>query len=220
MPASTLTENIKMQNSNGAPVRREVSRTQRPANSPGDTFSSPPPSASWGMHHNRRHTGSFGASSTGGPAPLAKLLKPFKEEDIKILLLENVNQTGKDILSQQGYQVESLKSSLPEDQLIEKIRCAARCAPLFLHIYTNSAKGHSCARNPFKDQADLSSSLSCQKPHRGRVLLHRHQPSRPNLRPATWHLRLQLTLLKFPISRRTRHRRNNLSSTPIGRPQQ
>src|ERR1700761_7940151 len=58
--------------------------------------------------------------STTGPQP--KQLKPFREEDIKILLLENVNQTGKDILQEQGYQVESLKSSLPEDQLIEKIR--------------------------------------------------------------------------------------------------
>ncbi len=43
--------------------------------------------------------------------------------DVKILLLENVNQTGRDILHQQGYQVEALKSSLAEDQLIEKIRC-------------------------------------------------------------------------------------------------
>ncbi|TDZ22827.1 D-3-phosphoglycerate dehydrogenase 1 [Colletotrichum orbiculare MAFF 240422] len=40
----------------------------------------------------------------------------------RILLLENVNQTGKDILTEQGYQVEALKTSLPEDQLIEKIR--------------------------------------------------------------------------------------------------
>ena len=73
---------------------------------------------------NRAQTGSFPASAAG-TAPLAKLLKPFKEEDIKILLLENVNKTGKDILSQQGYQVESLKSSLPEDQLIEKIKYVA-----------------------------------------------------------------------------------------------
>ncbi|KAJ9300297.1 hypothetical protein DTO271G3_2414 [Paecilomyces variotii] len=56
------------------------------------------------------------------PQPAAKQLKPFATEDIKILLLENVNQTGRDILSKQGYQVEFLKSSLPEDQLIEKIR--------------------------------------------------------------------------------------------------
>lgn len=39
-----------------------------------------------------------------------------------MLLLENVNQTGQDILRKQGYQVEALKSSLPEDELIEKIR--------------------------------------------------------------------------------------------------
>ncbi|KAJ5474820.1 hypothetical protein N7475_004386 [Penicillium sp. IBT 31633x] len=56
------------------------------------------------------------------PVVNAKHLKPFATEDIKVLLLENVNQTGRDILSQQGYQVEFLKSSLSEDQLIEKIR--------------------------------------------------------------------------------------------------
>lgn len=55
-------------------------------------------------------------------AAAAKQLKPFNTEDVKILLLENVNQTGRDILKGQGYQVEFLKSSLPEDQLIEKIR--------------------------------------------------------------------------------------------------
>lgn len=55
-----------------------------------------------------------------GAAP--KQLKPFREQDIKILLLENVNQTGRDILQGQGYQVEFMKSSLPEDQLIEKIK--------------------------------------------------------------------------------------------------
>ncbi|KAK3951246.1 hypothetical protein QBC32DRAFT_239779 [Pseudoneurospora amorphoporcata] len=51
-----------------------------------------------------------------------KQLKPFNTEDIKILLLENVNQTGQEILKAQGYQVEFLKTSLPEDQLIEKIK--------------------------------------------------------------------------------------------------
>lgn len=56
------------------------------------------------------------------PLANAKHLKPFATEDIKVLLLENVNQTGREILSQQGYQVEFMKSSLPEDQLIEKIR--------------------------------------------------------------------------------------------------
>lgn len=49
-------------------------------------------------------------------------LKPFNTEDIKILLLENVNQIGQDILRKPGYQVESLESSLPEGQLIVKIK--------------------------------------------------------------------------------------------------
>lgn len=55
-------------------------------------------------------------------AAAAKQLKPFDTSAIKVLLLENVNQTGRDILEKQGYQVEAYKSSLPEDQLIEKIR--------------------------------------------------------------------------------------------------
>ena len=69
-----------------------------------------------------------GSALTNRTIPLAnaKHLKPFATEDIKVLLLENVNQTGRDILTQQGYQVEVLKSSLPEDELIEKIRLEAR----------------------------------------------------------------------------------------------
>ncbi|KAJ6127483.1 hypothetical protein N7523_003095 [Penicillium sp. IBT 18751x] len=74
-------------------------------------------------------TASFHSPSSSGsalqriiPVLNAKHLKPFATEDIKVLLLENVNQAGRDILSAQGYQVEFLKSSLPEDQLIEKIR--------------------------------------------------------------------------------------------------
>ncbi|KAI5304707.1 D-3-phosphoglycerate dehydrogenase 2 [Ascosphaera atra] len=63
--------------------------------------------------------GTITAHPTSGTA---KQLKPFATEDIKILLLENVNQTGRDILKEQGYQVEFHKSSLPEDELIEKIR--------------------------------------------------------------------------------------------------
>lgn len=52
-----------------------------------------------------------------------KLLKPFIAEDIKILLLENVNQSGQQLLREQGYHVEALKTSLPEAELIEKIKC-------------------------------------------------------------------------------------------------
>ncbi|KAI1809167.1 D-3-phosphoglycerate dehydrogenase 1 [Poronia punctata] len=74
--------------------------------SPTATFHSPP--------------SSFGGALARRGLP--KQLKPFNTQDIKILLLENVNQSGKDILTGQGYQVEALKTSLPEDQLIEKIR--------------------------------------------------------------------------------------------------
>ena len=51
-----------------------------------------------------------------------KVLKPFLTGDIKILLLENVNQTAINIFQNHGYQVEFYKSSLPEDELIEKIK--------------------------------------------------------------------------------------------------
>lgn len=65
-------------------------------------------------------------SSPFSPRALAaassKQLKPFNTGDVRILLLENVNQTAQDILRAQGYQVESYKASLPEDELIEKIR--------------------------------------------------------------------------------------------------
>lgn len=49
-------------------------------------------------------------------------LKPFDTADIKILLLENVNQTALDAFDGQNYQVKFHKSSLPEDELIEAIR--------------------------------------------------------------------------------------------------
>ncbi|EKD13465.1 D-isomer specific 2-hydroxyacid dehydrogenase [Drepanopeziza brunnea f. sp. 'multigermtubi' MB_m1] len=78
--------------------------------SPTAAFHSPPP-----------NTG--GANLNPNPAQSApKQLKPFNTTDIKILLLENVNESGKQILTAQGYQVEALKTSLPEDELIEKIR--------------------------------------------------------------------------------------------------
>lgn len=62
-----------------------------------------------------------------GIAAKMKQLKPFATEDIRILLLENINQTGREILVMQGYQVEFLKTSLPEDELIQKIRLSSFC---------------------------------------------------------------------------------------------
>ena len=88
----------------------KVSPTISRATSPSAHFQSP--SSSFPMSY-----GSRAAASTA-----AKHLKPFATEDVKILLLENVNVTGREILAEQGYQVEFLKTSLPEDELIERIR--------------------------------------------------------------------------------------------------
>ncbi|KIW09382.1 uncharacterized protein PV09_00277 [Verruconis gallopava] len=70
------------------------------------------------------HPSSFTSQSPGltRTVTTSKTLKPFNTKDIKVLLLENVNKTGQDILREQGYQVEALKTSLKEDELIEKIR--------------------------------------------------------------------------------------------------
>ncbi|OAA64620.1 d-3-phosphoglycerate dehydrogenase [Niveomyces insectorum RCEF 264] len=71
-------------------------------------------------------TGSYATTGgAGGDSRVVaneKPLKPFNSTDIKILLLENVNESGREILTRQGYQVEHLKASLPEDELIAKIR--------------------------------------------------------------------------------------------------
>lgn len=68
-------------------------------------------------------SGSFGKRRMSYTASRTKkALKPFSTGDIKILLLENVNTTAIEIFNQQGYQVEFLKTSLPEDELLEKIK--------------------------------------------------------------------------------------------------
>jgi D-3-phosphoglycerate dehydrogenase len=97
-------------------LERTVSQSLSVSTSPTTTFHSPP--SSIGRAQLTRQ-------GTGVQPP--KPLKPFDTQDIKILLLENVNQSGRDILEAQGYQVEALKTSLPEDQLIEKIRYDVVC---------------------------------------------------------------------------------------------
>ncbi|KAF2637857.1 D-3-phosphoglycerate dehydrogenase [Massarina eburnea CBS 473.64] len=97
-------------------LTREVSNSLNLSTSPTLSFHSPPASFRQPpSHHSLDHPNSVSAAA-------AKQLKPFDTKDIKVLLLENVNQTGVDILKGQGYQVETIKSSLPEDELIEKIR--------------------------------------------------------------------------------------------------
>lgn len=71
------------------------------------------------MSFNSPPVGSLGANLGGRSL---KQLTPFNSQNIKILLLENINETGRNILTAQGYQVEALKTSLPEAELIEKIR--------------------------------------------------------------------------------------------------
>lgn len=122
MPTSTLTEKLSASNSQDSdPVRKVVSRSQEYSRSLGDSPSNLFAPGSAGR-------GRLSRLNSYAPSPTRTVhLKPFKEEDIRILLLENVNQTGRDALSQQGYQVESLKASLPEDQLIEKIKYGQPC---------------------------------------------------------------------------------------------
>ncbi|ELR09523.1 D-3-phosphoglycerate dehydrogenase 2 [Pseudogymnoascus destructans] len=90
-------------------LNMSITASHSVSTSPSATFHSP--SSSFG-----------GPQATRAAASAAKPLKPFDTQDVKILLLENVNETGIAILESQGYQVEAIKTSLPEDQLIEKIR--------------------------------------------------------------------------------------------------
>jgi D-3-phosphoglycerate dehydrogenase len=101
-PTLDVTEGIDI-----SPASTELAR--RVSSSLG--LSTSPAGASWTKSGTRLNTGSF-----------SKNLKPFATEDIKILLLENINKTGRDLLESQGYQVTFSKSSLLEDELIEKIR--------------------------------------------------------------------------------------------------
>ncbi|KAI8379293.1 uncharacterized protein BYT42DRAFT_531962 [Radiomyces spectabilis] len=54
--------------------------------------------------------------------PKPKQLRPFKTAEVKILLLENVNETAVKAFQKQGYQVETYTKALVGDELIQKIR--------------------------------------------------------------------------------------------------
>ncbi|PNS15509.1 D-3-phosphoglycerate dehydrogenase 2 [Sphaceloma murrayae] len=102
--------------SSSIPIRNGRERSNSVSNSfePSLSVSSTSPVAM------RSPMASFGGSQTASSA--SKQLKPFQTQDIKVLLLENVNKVGQTMLKEQGYQVEAVKSSLPESQLIEKIK--------------------------------------------------------------------------------------------------
>jgi D-3-phosphoglycerate dehydrogenase len=95
-------QNIPTRNRDGA-----VTNSFDPSTSPTQAFTSP--SQSFSHRANSQNVS-------------AKQLKPFNTQDVKVLLLENINVTGQDILREQGYQVEALKASIPEHELIEKIK--------------------------------------------------------------------------------------------------
>ncbi|KAG0175689.1 D-3-phosphoglycerate dehydrogenase 2 [Apophysomyces sp. BC1034] len=59
-------------------------------------------------------------SSVTQPKP--KVLRPFNTAEVKILLLENVNEAAVKAFRKQGYQVETHAKALVGDELIEKIR--------------------------------------------------------------------------------------------------
>jgi len=86
--------------------------------SPSHNYNPPLPDGSYGHSFGNRRL----SSASDRTRPNFKQLKPFATEDIKILLLENINITGREKLQEQGYQVEALKASLPEEELIAKIR--------------------------------------------------------------------------------------------------
>jgi len=51
-----------------------------------------------------------------------KVLRPFNTSEVKILLLENINQTAVDAFKKQGYQVETYGKALDGEELLEKIK--------------------------------------------------------------------------------------------------
>lgn len=51
-----------------------------------------------------------------------RVLKPFSTDDIRVLLLENINQAAVDMFAENGYNVEYYSTSLPKNELIRKIR--------------------------------------------------------------------------------------------------
>lgn len=144
-----------------------VSFSQGYSTSPTASFQSPPP-GSLGTRLNKRPT---------------KNLTPFNTQSIKILLLENVNQTGRDILTAQGYQVEALRTSLPEDELIEKIRYVDPRG--YLYTATRSKL------NPVKNDDTGTSTLS--------VSVRRRSSTRRSSRR-----RRTCSLLDASVSARTR----------------
>lgn len=97
-------------------VARSVSNSWQNATGFGPLSSSPT------LNFATRQGGLSQSPTLARQNTIAKTLKPFDTKDVKVLLLENVNKTGQDIMREQGYQVEAFKASMKEDELIEKIK--------------------------------------------------------------------------------------------------
>ena len=188
MPASTLSSALNGDMKADIEPQMEdltlkVSTSFSPSTSPIATYLSPAHGI-LGSHLSR--------TGTVGPV---KQLKSLATEVIKVLLLENINKTGRDGLEARGYQVEFLKSSLPEDELIEKIRWGVQKLSLVSQICClSNCQGRACYWHPVEDEAHGTSSSRGQESARRRMLLYRYQPGRHGVRCQERYRRVQFTL--------------------------
>ncbi|KAG0213702.1 hypothetical protein BGX33_002772 [Mortierella sp. NVP41] len=118
-PSTPSTARVMPTNVMNTPITAQGNNsTATPATTvtPSATSSANAPNTPGTEIRGRERQGSFGGSTR------AKVLKPFNTANIKILLLENVNETAVRALRDQGYQVETHAKALAEDVLMEKIK--------------------------------------------------------------------------------------------------
>jgi D-3-phosphoglycerate dehydrogenase len=90
---------------------------------------------------------------------MPRALRPFVSKDFKILLLENINETGQKILRKQGYVVEAIDKSLPKSELIEKIKYERTSHNIVNQ--TDRSQGCQCHWNKVKDTAYGRGAIAC-----------------------------------------------------------
>ncbi|KAI9319254.1 hypothetical protein BX666DRAFT_1876356 [Dichotomocladium elegans] len=74
------------------------------------------------MANGDTQSGKTTVRRTSVSQPKPKILRPFNTSEVKILLLENINETAVNAFKNQGYQVETYSKALMGDELIQKIR--------------------------------------------------------------------------------------------------
>lgn len=65
---------------------------------------------------------STGSLNGNGRITKYRRLRPFKLEEVKVLLLENISPVAINLLKDAGYQVEVCSQSLPKEELREKLK--------------------------------------------------------------------------------------------------